>query len=230
MPTYFIAGIDTDIGKTFAAGLMAKYLLNQKKSVITQKFAQTGCKGISEDILMHREIMGIEIQDVDKDGTTCPYVFDYPASPHLAAKMQKQEIDIKRIDKSTSILENKFDYVLLEGVGGMHVPVTIDYSLLDFMEERKYPMILVTSSKLGSINHTLLSLEVAKQRQIPIQGLIYNQYPANSEFILKDSIKVFKTYLKKYGFDCPVIEIPELQNGEVSNIDFGELFYSKKPM
>lgn len=228
MPTYFIAGIDTDTGKTFATGLMAKYLMNHKKSVITQKFAQTGCKGISEDILMHREIMEIETQDVDKDGTTCPYVFDYPASPHLAAKMQNQEIDIKRIDKSTSVLESQFDYVLLEGVGGMHVPITMDYSLLDFMEEKKYPVILVTSSKLGSINHTLLSIEIAKQRQIPIHGLIYNQYPANSEFILKDSILVFKTYLKKYDFDCPIIEIPEVKKGEKLKIDFDKFFSTEK--
>ncbi|PKQ60335.1 dethiobiotin synthase [Labilibaculum filiforme] len=227
MPTYFIAGIDTDTGKTFATGLMARYLLEYKKSVITQKFAQTGCKGISEDILMHREIMGMEIQNVDKDGTTCPYVFDYPASPHLAAQMQNQEIDIKRIEKSSTILANQFDYLLLEGVGGMHVPITMDYSLLDFMEEKKYPVILVTSSKLGSINHTLLSLEIAKHRQIPIKGLIYNQYPANSEFILNDSIKVFKTYLEKYEFDCPIIEIPELKKNEMTKVDFGKLFFAK---
>lgn len=226
MPTYFIAGIDTDTGKTFATGLMAKYLLELEKSVITQKFAQTGCKGISEDILMHREIMGIEIQEVDKKGITCPYVFDYPASPHLAAQMQNQVIELEKINKSTKILESQYDYLLLEGVGGMHVPITMDYSLLDFLEEKKYPTILITSSKLGSINHTLLSLEVAKQRNIPIKGLIYNRYPANSKFILEDSIKVFRSYLDKYGFDCPIIEIPEFSKNENPNVNFGELFFA----
>ena len=224
MPTYFIAGIDTDTGKTFTTGLMAKYLLEQEKSVITQKFAQTGCKGISEDILMHREIMGIEIQEVDSKGITCPYVFDYPASPHLAAQMQNQVIEVEKINNSTKILENQYDYLLLEGVGGMHVPITMDYSLLDFLEEKKFPTILITSSKLGSINHTLLSLEVAKQKNIPIKGLIYNCFPANSKFILEDSIKVFRSYLDKLGFDCPIIEIPEFSKNESPNVDFGELF------
>lgn len=224
MPSFFIAGIDTDTGKTFATGLMAKYLLEQGKSVITQKFAQTGCKGISEDILMHREIMGISVQEVDSDGTTCPYVFDYPASPHLAAQMQNQVIDVEKINDCTSVLENKHDYLLLEGVGGMHVPITMDYSLLDFLEEKKYPCILVTSSKLGSINHTLLSLEVAKQRNIPIVGLLYNCYPAKSKFILEDSIKVFRAYLDKYGFDCPIIEIPEFSKNESPNVDFEKIF------
>lgn len=224
MPTYFISGIDTDTGKTFATGLMAKYLLEQGKSVITQKFAQTGCKGISEDILMHREIMGIEIQEVDKKGITCPYVFDYPASPHLAAQMQGQEIKVEKINDSTRTLEKQYDFLLFEGVGGMHVPITMDYSLLDFLEEKKFPTILITSSKLGSINHTLLTLEVAKQRKIPIHGLIYNRYPANSKFILEDSIKVFRSYLDKNGFNCPILEIPEFSQNESPSVDFGKLF------
>lgn len=226
MSIYFIAGIDTDTGKTFATGLMGKYLLSQNKAVITQKFAQTGCKGISEDILTHREIMGMEVHDLDKDGTTCPFVFDYPASPHLAAQMQNQEIDIQKIEQSTAILDKQFDFLLLEGVGGMHVPITMDYSLLDYLEEKKYPLILVTSSKLGSINHTLLSLEIAKKRNIPVHGLIYNQYPANSEFILKDSIKVFEAYLKKYDFDCPIIEIPEFEKNDNPIVNF-EGFFKK---
>ncbi len=225
MPTFFIAGIDTDTGKTFATGLMAKYLSEQGKSVITQKFAQTGCKGISEDILMHRKIMGIDIQDVDSKGITCPYVFDYPASPHLAAQMQNKVIDVEKINDSTKILENQYEYLLFEGVGGMHVPITMDYSLLDFLKEKKFPTILITSSKLGSINHTLLSLEIAKQRNIPIKGLIYNRYPASSKFILEDSIKVFRSYLDKYGFDCPIIEIPEFSKNEIPNVDFGKLFF-----
>lgn len=224
MSIYFIAGIDTDAGKTFTTGLIAKYLLESGKTVITQKFAQTGCKGISEDILTHREIMGVPLFDVDKNMTTCPYVFDYPASPHLASKMQNSKIDLAKIDESTRILQSQFEYVLLEGVGGMHVPITMDYSVLDFLEEKKYPVILVTSSKLGSINHTLLSLEIAQKRKIPIHGLIYNHYPAKSEFILKDSIKVFDVYLKKMGFNCPIIEIPIFAKNETPKVDFKKLF------
>jgi len=224
MKTYFISGIDTDTGKTYATGLMAKYLQGLNKSVITQKFAQTGCIGISEDILTHRKIMGVSLFDMDKDGTTCPYVFDYPASPHLAAQMQNEKIDINQINISTKTLNKRYEIVLFEGVGGLCVPITLDYSLLDFLEEKKYPLILVTSSKLGSINHTLLSLEIIKKRQIPLQGLIYNHYPNNSDSILKDSIDVFQFYLKKYGFDCPIIEIPIFNKSNQVHIDFSQLF------
>lgn len=224
MTTYFITGIDTDAGKTYATGLMAKYLNDKKQSVITQKFAQTGCEGISEDILAHREIMSMEAQEVDKDGTTCPFVFNYPASPHLAAEMEGKSIDVEKIEHSTDTLNNLYETVLLEGVGGLNVPITLDYSLLDFLEEKKYPVILISSSKLGSINHTLLSLEVLKKRNIPLHGFVYNHFPANSEFILKDSVKVFDHYLKKMGFDCPIIEIPVIEKNEAVNIDFSPFF------
>lgn len=224
MSIYFIAGIDTDAGKSFATGLLAKHLLNKKVNVVTQKFAQTGCKGVSEDIQTHREIMGIELMDVDKDKTTCPFVFDYPASPHLAAEMQNETIDIEKINNSSKQLDDMFEIVLLEGVGGLNVPITLDYSLLDFLEEKKYPTILVSSSKLGSINHTLLSLEILQKRNIPLQGLIYNHFPANSEFILKDSVKVFEHYLKKMNFNCPIIEIPVIDDFKNSEVDFSAFF------
>jgi dethiobiotin synthetase len=224
MSIYFIAGIDTDAGKTYATGLVAKYLLNSKISVVTQKFAQTGCVGISEDIQTHRKIMNIDLMNVDKDGTTCPYVFDYPASPHLAAKMQNKTIDIDKINSSSKKLNKEFEVVLLEGVGGLNVPITLDYSLLDFLEEKKYPTILVSSSKLGSINHTLLSLEILQKRNIPLHGLIYNHFPANSEFILKDSVKVFEHYLKKMNFDCPIVEIPVIEDFENASVDFSKFF------
>ncbi|NOU58222.1 dethiobiotin synthase [Marinifilum caeruleilacunae] len=224
MSIYFVAGIDTDAGKSFATGLMAKYLHSKGVDVVTQKFAQTGCKGISEDIQTHRNLMGIDLMDVDRDGTTCPFVFDYPASPHLAAEMQNKTIDLEKIEHSTKTLNDKFELVLLEGVGGLNVPITLDYSLLDYLEEKRYPTILVSSSKLGSINHTLLSLEILQKRNIPLHGLIYNHFPADSEFILKDSVKVFEHYLNKMNFDCPIVEIPVIENFESARVDFSKFF------
>ncbi len=223
MSIFFITGIDTDAGKTYATGLLAEYLHQNGKHVVTQKFSQTGCKGISEDIQMHRKLMKVELMDVDKDGTTCPYVFGYPASPHLAAKMQNTEIDPKIIEEATEKLQNQFEIVLLEGVGGLSVPITPDCLLLDFLEEKKYPTILVSSSKLGSINHTLLSLEVLEQRKIPLQGIIYNHYPAKSKFILEDSVKVFQNYLNKKDMICPIVEIPIIETSKKHAIDFSPL-------
>ncbi len=183
MAVYFISGIDTDAGKSIVTGVIARTLLQKGVHVITQKFIQTGCVGISEDILKHREIMGIPPQEVDKDGTTCPYVMTYPASPHLAAEIDRVEIDVERIHRSTEKLDAAYDVVLLEGAGGLYVPVSRQYLTIDYIQEYKHPLILVSSSKLGSINHTLMSLEFittfptivsgSRMTRLPLSGNIW---------------------------------------------------------
>ena len=74
----FVSGIDTDIGKSIATGYYAKHLMQQGYSVITQKMVQTGCQDISTDIIVHRKIQGITLTEEDRQGITCPYLFDYP--------------------------------------------------------------------------------------------------------------------------------------------------------
>ncbi|BDD09589.1 ATP-dependent dethiobiotin synthetase BioD [Fulvitalea axinellae] len=218
----FITAIDTDAGKTFATGVLAKQYKDQGINVITQKLSQTGCVGISEDILKHRELMDIPVQEVDKSGLTCPYVFTFPASPHLAAEMDGFEIDPKKITQSTEELSDQYELVLVEGVGGLHVPITRDLSLLDYLEERKYPLILVSSAKLGSVNHTLMSLELAKTRGIEVIGIIYNRHPESPEPIAKDSKRIFADYLKRFGFENAFIaDLPIIESGEdlrISNL------------
>lgn len=136
---YFVSGIDTDAGKSVVTGLLARSLRKRGVNVITQKFIQTGWVGISEDILKHREIMGIEPQPVDKDGTTCPYVMTYPASPHLAAEIDKVTLDMERIAASTRKLDALYDMVLLEGAGGIYVPVTRVTSRLTIFKSMGIP-------------------------------------------------------------------------------------------
>ncbi|MEH8029907.1 dethiobiotin synthase [Gallibacterium anatis] len=195
----FVSGIDTEVGKTIATGVYAKNLMAQGFSVITQKMVQTGCDNISDDILVHRKIQGIELTEDDRNGNTCPYLFRYPCSPHLAAKMENRYIDADIIDEKTKLLAQRYDYVLLEGAGGLAVPYQADKTTLDFIAERQYPLILVTSGKLGSINHTLLSLMVCQQRNIEVKALIYNRFPEKDKFIEQDSQQYLQQYLQQYS-------------------------------
>ena len=211
MAVYFISGIDTDAGKSIVTGVIARTLLQKGVHVITQKFIQTGCVGISEDILKHREIMGIPPQEVDKDGTTCPYVMTYPASPHLAAEIDRVEIDVERIHRSTEKLDAAYDVVLLEGAGGLYVPVSRQYLTIDYIQEYKHPLILVSSSKLGSINHTLMSLELCRLRGIEVAYVVYNDFPNDSEWIKNDSITIIRQYLDEYFPDCRLLEFPVVE-------------------
>ncbi|PWJ44476.1 dethiobiotin synthase [Sediminitomix flava] len=220
MKTLFVTAIDTDAGKTFATGLLGKYFQEKGYKTITQKLSQTGCKDVSEDIEMHREIMGIPFQEADNEGLTCPYIFEYPASPHLSAALESNEIDIEHIRKATTSLTENYDKVIIEGVGGIQVPLNNEMTLLDYLQEEGHPIVLVSSAKLGSINHTLMTLEIAKYRGLDIRGIIYNRVADHSDIIAEDSRKVFLKYLKHYGFPEVLVEIPKLEKGETPLIDF----------
>ncbi|MCG8578436.1 MAG: dethiobiotin synthase [Bacteroidales bacterium] len=217
MATYFITAIDTDAGKTFVTGLLAKYLKDQKRDVISMKLSQTGCDTLSEDILEHRRLMGIDFLPEDKAGLTCPYVFKFPASPHLAAEMEGTQIAEEKLNRSIHEVEQLYKTVLLEGVGGLMVPVNHDLMLVDYVQKQGFPVILVTSGRLGSINHTLLTLEVMKNRRIPLYGVIYNHYPMTAPEITDDSAKVLKRYLKSYFPDALWGEVPFVDRNDTAN-------------
>ena len=221
----FVTGIDTDIGKTYITGLLARYLHKQGHSVITQKIAQTGCVGISEDILKHRELMEINPLPEDDAGLTCPYVFEPPMSPHLAAKLVKTEIDCTKINAATDELAEKYDFVIIEGVGGLYVPLNDNTTVIDLITERNYPVLLVSSPALGSINHTLMSIELLKQRNINLLGIAYNLHGADNPNITKDSKCIFKNALKQHDYPPIIIDIPLIKPKMTPDIDFS-LFLS----
>ncbi len=218
MAVYFISGIDTDAGKSVVTGVLARSLHRKGVRVITQKFIQTGCRGLSEDIVTHRKIMGIPLQEADENGTTCPYVMNYPASPHLAAEIDGVEIRPEVIRQATERLEQAYDVVLLEGAGGLYVPVMRRYLTVDYIRENNYPLILVASSKLGSINHTLMSLELCRLHKIRLTHLVYNDFPSDSEEIRQDTLGVIGDYLKRCFPDCQLLELPVIQNNEYPDL------------
>ncbi|WP_114922603.1 dethiobiotin synthase [Neisseria elongata] len=194
----FVGGIDTDIGKTVATGWLAAKLMRQDFSVITQKIVQTGCTGISDDILVHRRLQNLPLLPEDTDGTTCPYLFDYPCSPHLAARMAGARIDPAVINRATATLAERYDYVLLEGAGGLAVPLDDTLTTLDFIRAQAYPVVLVTSGRLGSINHTLLSLAACRQQGIAVEMLIYNRFPPADPLIERETAEYLQRYLRQH--------------------------------
>lgn len=207
---FFITGIDTNIGKSYATGWLARELNRKGIKTITQKMIQTGNVGHSEDIDLHREIMGIPFTEEDKERITFPIVFSYPASPHLAAEIDHKSILIEKITASSRILAGRYDVVLLEGAGGLMVPITRDYLTVDYIAEQKLPTILVTSGRLGSINHTLLSIEALEKRGIALYGVIYNSFPKSDEIIDNDTEVYLREFLKKRYPDTRFWTLPEI--------------------
>lgn len=193
--TLFITGIGTDIGKSWATGWLANQFFAEGKSVITQKFIQTGNEGMSEDIELHRRIMGIPLQQVDLEHTTCPIIFTYPASPHLSAMIDKREIDFNLIDDCTRKLESLYDVVLVEGAGGLMVPLKEDYLTIDYIWDRRIPVVVVTNGRLGSISDTLLTLDAIERRGMKLYGVIYNTHFDSDETIAAETRKYLKETL-----------------------------------
>lgn len=211
MGVIFVTGIDTNIGKSYATAYLKRLLEQGGQRVVTQKMIQTGCKTRSEDIELHRSLLGEPWQAEDEVGLTAPIILSYPASPHLAARLDEREIDLSVLDEATRLLQSSYDYetVLLEGAGGLMVPICEDYWTIDFISERGYPIALVTSGRLGSINHTLLTLSACAARGVEVSYLIYNQYPSTDKIIEEDTLAFLRHHLAKHWPHTNLITLPK---------------------
>lgn len=192
--TLFITGIGTDVGKSYATGWLAHRMMDNGERVATQKFIQTGNVGRSEDIEVHRRIMGIPPLPEDADLTTSPIIFSYPASPDLASRIDGRKLDLTLADRSTELLAERYDRVLVEGAGGIMVPLEGDYLTIDYIRDRNLPVVLVTNGKLGSVSDTLTSLYAIKGYGLKLEMVIYNPWFDKDERIAADT----RQYLRRH--------------------------------
>ncbi len=187
----FVTGTDTGVGKSYAVGVLARALREEGFRVITQKPVQTGASE-PEDLLLHRRLMGLPADDEDLLTLTNPYLFSYPAAPETAAKLEGQRVSLSRLRKALLELERRYDFVLVEGAGGVYVPLNEEETFLDFFSQVLAPVIVVSQARLGTINHTVLTVEALKRRGLFVVGLVYNLYGTNDDFIAQTSLQNIK--------------------------------------
>ncbi len=197
MSVFFISGVDTDAGKTFVTARLAAQLMESGVNVMTQKPVQTGCTDAAEDIVEHRKVMGTGMTQSDKDGLTCTYLFKKPASPALAASLEGKEIDLSKIDADTAELAHRHEVVLVEGAGGLMVPMTQSVLTIDYVASRRLPLILVTTSHLGGINHALLSIEACKHHGVDLRHVVFNRFPTDDPVLADDAKEVIEAFAKR---------------------------------
>lgn len=208
--TLFISGIDTDAGKSYCTAWLARQMMDRGLSVITQKFIQTGNVGRSEDIELHRRLTGTGPLPEDADLTTSPVIFSYPASAQLAARIDGRQIDLSAIDRSRELLASRYDVLLIEGAGGLMVPVTDDFLTIDYITSRRLPLALVTNGVLGSINHTVLSLEAVAARGIDLKYVLYNTYFDRDQVIADDTRAFIARYIARHFPSTQILDVPTL--------------------
>lgn len=207
--TIFVTGIDTDAGKSYATGWLANRIAATGRSVMTQKFVQTGNEGRSEDIELHRRIMHRDMA-AEEYALTAPMIFTYPSSPHLAARVDGREVDIKAIDKARKTLEERYDTLLVEGAGGMMVPLTERYLTIDYITDRRLDVALVTNAKLGSISHTLLALEAIERRGLNLRYLLYNTHFDTDPVIAPETRSYIRNYVAEHFPAAEWLDVPSI--------------------
>lgn len=204
---YFVSGIDTNIGKSYATGYLARKWNEAGIRTITQKLVQTGNEDVSEDIALHRRLMGTGWLPEDDERLTMPEIFSYPCSPHLAAEIDRRPIDFDKIERAMQTLSGRYDAVLLEGAGGLMVPLTRDLLTIDYIARHHYPLVFVTSGRLGSINHLLLSLEAADRRGIRLHTLVYNLFPEEDDALIRQDTEEYIRHLLKEKYPEARLEV-----------------------
>ena len=210
---FFVSGIDTGIGKTMATGLMARSLASAGRDVITVKLVQTGNDGFSEDIDAHRAICGGIRFPEDGEGLTAPQIFKFPSSPLLAAALEGRTVDVEAISRAVRGCAARHEIVLVESAGGLDVPLTEDMLSVDLAAREGWPLVLVSCGRLGSINHTLLSIEAAKARGMSVAGVVWNWCADADPKIEADSLETIRRYLSRWGFPPAVVRIPRFDVG-----------------
>ena len=201
----FVSGIGTGVGKTVVTGAMAREMRDAGHDVITVKMVQTGCVESSEDLEVHRRMMGVESLPEDGEGLTAPEIFAYPASAELAARLEGKKVNVKKIIASIEKCAENHEIVLVESAGGLMVPLTDSLLTIDIAAQQGWPLVLVTNGALGSINHTILSLEAAVSRDMKIERVVYNWSPGVPPEIDEDTPKAIARWLAQHSISAPVI-------------------------
>jgi len=191
----FVVGTDTEIGKTVIAGGIARALRDSGVDVRAFKPVESGGR---DDARFHADATGVTPEDV------CPYFLDEPLSPNIAARRSGLELDYETMLSATQ----RDGYTVVEGVGGLRVPLTPDGDeLVDIVEDSGLPALVVTRPSLGTLNHTALTVEALRSRDVPVVGVVINRFPDEpgvAERTNPDEVERMN--------DLPVRRVPELDD------------------
>lgn len=179
-PGIFITGTDTGVGKTVVAAGLAMALRARGIRVGVMKPVATGCVGIQQRLVSHDAAYLMEAAENEFPALTNPVRYRQPLSPNVAASIEKREVDLDGIRKAYRELQNYYDFIIVEGVGGLLVPLTRDYYVANLVREFNLPLVIVSRSGLGTINHTLLTIDAAIVRGFDVKGIIFNRMPTTN--------------------------------------------------
>ena len=194
----FVTGTDTGVGKTLVTAGIVRWLRNQGVDAVPMKPVQTGGRRRSK--LRSDELTAPDLEfvlsaanlqpDGDEMKLMSPYVYEPACSPHLAGRMAERYVEPAVVKDCADRLLDEHQAVVAEGAGGIEVPLNESATMLDLMKLLAYPVVLVTRFGLGTINHTLLSINALRAAGLDVIGVVFNrtEQPATeSRFIEEDN-------------------------------------------
>jgi dethiobiotin synthetase len=171
----FVTGTGTEVGKTVVAAVIARALAGAGKRVAVFKPAVTGLDGDGE---ADQELLRRAAGSGQSDEEIAPYRYGPPASPHLAAARAGEEIAPSRLLEVARTATRDADVLVCEGVGGLLVPLSPGYLVRDLAAELGYPLVIAAAPGLGTINHTLLTIEAAQSAGLEVVLVVLTPWPA----------------------------------------------------
>ena len=195
----FITGTGTDVGKTIVTAGILRYLRRAGVDAVSMKPVQTGAERagdrfIAPDLAVHHAAAGLTPTN-DALDVMAPYLYEPACSPHLAGRMANAYPDIDRIVACAEQLCADHECVLIEGAGGILVPLDESVTMLDLMKRLACPVVLVATRGLGTINHTLMSIEVLRHAGLEVLGVVFNETePVERDFIRQDNPDSVRTF------------------------------------
>jgi len=185
MKSLFVTGTDTGIGKTCISAGIALALKKSGVNVGVMKPFMCGMKqktGSADDDVT---ILTNAANVIDPRELVNPFFSPIPASPYTAAKNSGTKININHVLDSYEKLSKIHDVILVEGIGGIMTPILKKFSIIDLIKELHTNTLIVTSSKIGTVNHTVMTCKLCKDLEIPVKGLIINNFDTEGYPILE---------------------------------------------
>jgi dethiobiotin synthetase len=174
----FVTGTGTEVGKSVVAAVAARTLAEAGRSVAVFKPAVTGLAEPDAASEPDHELLRRAASSSQSDDEIAPYRYDPPASPHLAAELAGEEIVRQRLLEAAREAASGADALVCEGVGGLLVPLSRDYMVRDLARDLGLPLLVAASPGLGTINHTLLTLEAARSTGLEVAAVVLTPWPA----------------------------------------------------
>ena len=177
----FVTGTGTDIGKTFITGLIIKKLNDHHKNAAYFKAAMSGNVRREDGSLIPGDAIWVKkISKIQQSlEEMCPYVYEHAYSPHLASRIEGNPVQMDVVKRNFETISHKYDYVTMEGSGGILCPICFDEAkiqLEDIIKQLHMPCLIVANAGLGTINDVGLTVAYMQSKNIPIKGIIFNHF------------------------------------------------------